>query len=140
MKVFTRDGEFELTPEMVRGLQATFPAINVGRELQRIYWWSYKNASRRWQNPVLGIEAWMRRAMKATLEARQKNSRAKAEDAKRQYLSGVRPREIVKDAWWCSNEGVERKAHELGLQARAGEGWQQFKARVQLAAKEREAA
>ena len=82
----------------------------------------------------------MRRATKATLEARQKNSRAKAEDTKRQYLSGVRPREIVKDAWWCSNEGVERKARELGLQARAGEGWPQFKARVQAAAKEREAA
>lgn len=47
---------------------------------------------------------------------------------------------IVEPAWWCSNEGVERKARELGLQARAGEGWTQFKARVQQAAKEREAA
>ena len=140
MKVFTKDGEFELTPEMVRGLQATYPAINVGRELQRIYWWTYKNVSRRWQNPVLGIEAWMRRATKGALESRLKNSRAAADRSKQAYLSGVKPREIVKDAWWCSNEGVERKARELGLQARAGEGWPQFKARVQAAAKEREAA
>lgn len=140
MKVFTRDGEFELTPEMLRGLAATYPAVNVRRELERIYWWSWKNESRRWQDPVRGIEAWMKRATKFALESRSKNSRARAEADKQAYLSGVRPRAIVKDAWWVSNEGVEKRARELGLQARAGEGWAQFKARVQQAAKDREAA
>jgi hypothetical protein len=45
----------------------------------------------------------------------------------------------VERAWWTSNEGVERKARELGLQARAGEGWAQFKARVMAADKQRAA-
>lgn len=36
-------------------------------------------------------------------------------------------------AWWSSNEGIEAKARELGIQSRKGETWQDLKARVSAA-------
>lgn len=36
----------------------------------------------------------------------------------------------VADAWWASNEGIQRKATELGVFARAGESYQDLKARI----------
>lgn len=35
------------------------------------------------------------------------------------------------DAWWASQEGIERKARELGMwPPKTGEGWHELKARV----------
>lgn len=53
------------------------------------------------------------------------------------WLNGLRMwDELVFDepkaqvAWWTSDKGVQDKARELGLSARPGEEWAQFKARV----------
>lgn len=36
----------------------------------------------------------------------------------------------VETAWWTTHEGVERKGREMGMQAKSGESWAQFKDRV----------
>lgn len=36
----------------------------------------------------------------------------------------------VSSAWWTTHEGVERRARELSMTAKAGENWAQFKERV----------
>lgn len=37
---------------------------------------------------------------------------------------------VVTDAWWTSNEGVERRGSELGVYARRGESYADYKSRV----------
>ena len=44
MKIYAQDGEFELAPELVRSLCATYPTVNVRRELERMHLWTLKNA------------------------------------------------------------------------------------------------
>lgn len=36
----------------------------------------------------------------------------------------------VNDAWWASDEGIQKKAAELGMRARGNESWNDLKARV----------
>ncbi len=36
----------------------------------------------------------------------------------------------IEDAWWASNEGIQRKAREVGIIARGGESYQDLKARI----------
>lgn len=129
VKVFAKDGEFELAPELVRSLVATYPVVNVRRELERMYLWTLKNPSRRWDLPLRGIEAWLRRAEKAAFEKRA-TARQEAEAAKQSYLAGVQPKAKVTDAWWTSEEGVLRRGRELGLQPRRGESAANYKTRV----------
>lgn len=129
MKVFAKDGEFELAPELVRSLVATYPAVNVRRELERMYLWTLKNPSRRWDNPLRGIEAWLRRATKQALE-KKATARQQAKQDEADYRSGVRPKVLVTEAWWTSEEGVIRRGRELGLEAKRGESFANFKARV----------
>lgn len=132
MMIFVKTGEYELTPELVRSLAATYPAVNVRNELARMYLWTLKNPSRRWELPLRGIETWLRKASKKALEAREKNRAIKAKQDEQNYLNGMKARKLtpVTDAWWTSDAGVNRKAAELGMVARPGEGWPQFKARV----------
>lgn len=44
-------------------------------------------------------------------------------------LEEAAPRK-VESAWWTTHEGVERKARDMGMQAKSGESWAQFKDRV----------
>jgi hypothetical protein len=129
LKVYAQEGEFELDPELVRSLVATYPAVNVRRELERMYLWSLKNPSRRWANPLRGIEAWLKRASKAVLEAKakQKNSTRQNQAL---YAQGARTRTIVTDAWWTSEEATMRKARELGMPARPGESMADWRRRL----------
>ena len=134
MKVFSKDGEYELAPELVRSLAATYPAVNVRRELERMYLWTLKNESRRWELPLRGIEAWLRKAQKAALEKRA-SDRQRVNANKAAYLAGVKPRQIVHDAWWTSEDGILRRGRELGLEPRRGESMANFKGRVNEADK-----
>jgi hypothetical protein len=34
------------------------------------------------------------------------------------------------DSWWSSNPGIDRKGRELGMTARLGEGYPEFKDRI----------
>lgn len=129
VRVFAKDGEFELAPELVRSLVATYPAVNVRRELEKMYLWTYKNPSRRWDLPLRGIEAWLRRAEKAVLEKRA-TDRQRVQQNKADYVSGVRPQLKVTDAWWTSEEGILRRGRELGLEPRRGESSANYKTRV----------
>lgn len=43
---------------------------------------------------------------------------------------------VLQLAWWASEDGVHAKASELGLYARPGESWADFKGRIVTAAKE----
>jgi len=42
----------------------------------------------------------------------------------------VRAVKAAQDAWWASNEGIDRKGRELGMMARGSESYADFKARI----------
>ena len=42
-----------------------------------------------------------------------------------------KPRGEAQAPWWSSNEGIQAKGREIGMQPRSGEGWPDFKARIQ---------
>lgn len=130
MKVFAKDGEFELTPELVRSLIATYPAVNVRRELEKMYLWTFKNPSRRWDLPLRGVEAWLRRATKAVKEKRAENDRVRAKENEIAYKNGARTKVGVTEAWWTSDEGVLKRGRDLGMEPKRGESMPNYKARV----------
>lgn len=129
MKVFAKDGEFELDPDLVRALIATYPAVNVKRELEKMWLWTFKHPTRRWELPLRGIESWLRREQKKALE-RKATPRQQAKQNEADYKAGVRPRIAVTEAWWTSDEGVMKRGRELGLEPKRGESMANFKARV----------
>lgn len=42
--------------------------------------------------------------------------------------------EMPAEEWWKTQQGIERKATELGIVAKAGEGWHELKARIRKVA------
>jgi hypothetical protein len=128
MKVYAKDGEFELDPELVRSLIATYPACNVRRELERMHLWTLKNPSRRWDLPLRGIESWLRKATRQALE--KKVAKKSTREAEVAYASGVRTFKPVTEAWWTSDNGVLARGRQLGLDPRRGESMSNFKTRV----------
>lgn len=46
----------------------------------------------------------------------------------------------VVEAWWASDEGIHRKALELGIAPRPGESWPNLKARINAEIQRRQAA
>lgn len=128
MKVFAKDGEFELDPQLVRSLVATYPLVNVRRELERMYLWTFKNPAKRWELPLRGIEAWLRRESKKAQE-RRAAQKAPPRVQSLEYGAG-RLKPVVTDAWWTSEAGILRRGRELGLDPKRGESMASFKTRV----------
>lgn len=132
MKVYALEGEFELDPELVRSLVATYPAVNVRRELERMHLWTLKNPARRWSNPIRGIEAWLKKASKAAAQ-RKENEKQQAKRTEKQYLQGVKT-SGVSTAWWASDEGTLQRGRQMSIYPRPGESMSDYRTRLRNAA------
>ena len=133
VKVFARDGEFELTPELVRSLIATYPTVNVRRELERMYLWTFKNPSRRWDLPLRGIESWLRREEKRAAE-RKATARQQQKANELAYKQGVRPQGGVSTAWWSTDEATLAYGRQKGIEPKRGESMPAYRQRLKGAA------
>lgn len=132
MKVYAQDGEFELAPELVRSLAATYPTVNVRRELERMFLWTLKNPARRWEKPLRGIEAWLKREARRVAE-RKETERQEKKRTEQRYLSGVKT-SGVSTAWWSSDEATLAYGREKGVPAKPGETMANYRARLKGAA------
>jgi hypothetical protein len=131
VKVFAKGGEFELDPALVRSLVATYPAVNVRRELERMYLWTLKNPSKRWDLPLRGIEGWLKRETKRALEKKATAKQAqKANEVA--YKQGVRPQ--VVGGWWSSDEATMQYGRQKGIHPRPGESMASYRARLKVSA------
>ena len=131
MKVYAQDGEFELTPELVRALVATYPSVNVRRELERMYLWTLKNAARRWTNPVRGIEAWLKREARK-IAARKESERQQVKRTEVSYLKGV-PTKSSDPPWWATDEGTLTYGRQKGVNPKLGETMANYRQRLRAA-------
>ena len=131
MKVYAQEGEFELDPELVRGLAATYPSVNVRRELERMFLWTLKNPSRRWERPLRGIEAWLKREAKK-IAARKESERQVTKRTEVAYLRGVPTKGQA--PWWASDEGTMEQGRKLGIPAKPGESMSSYRQRLKGAA------
>lgn len=132
MKVYAQDGEFELTPELVRGLAAQYPSVNVRRELERMFLWSYKASPRkRWRNALRGIEAWLKKEA-GRIAAKKESERQQTKRTEVQYLQGVKTAG-VSTAWWSSESGTLEYGRSKGMLPRAGESMSEYRARLRAA-------
>lgn len=48
-----------------------------------------------------------------------------------------KPKKEPSEAWWRSEDGIVRKGRELGMEARSGEGYQEFTTRLHEEIRER---
>lgn len=131
MKVYAQEGEFELDPELVRSLCSTYPAVNVRRELERMHLWTLKNPSRRWTNPLRGIEAWLKRTQATVLKAKE-TERQWRKSQESAYLRGVKTTG-VSTAWWSSDEATLEYGRKKGVNPRPGESMPDYRARLRAA-------
>lgn len=132
MKVYAQDGEFELTPELVQGLAAQYPAVNVRTELHKMFLWSYKQSPRkRWRNALRGIEAWLKKESARAI-AKKESARQQSKRTEVAYLQGVKTTG-VSTAWWSSEEGTLAYGRSKGLSPRAGESMSDYRARLRAA-------
>lgn len=132
MKIYAKDGEFELAPELVRSLCATYPAVNVRRELERMHLWTLKNAARRWERPLRGIEAWLKKEARR-ISALKETQRQEKKRTEQRYLSGVKT-SGVSTAWWSSDEATLAYGRDKGMPAKPGETMPNYRARLKGAA------
>lgn len=131
MKVYAQEGEFELDPELVRSLVSTYPSVNVRRELERMFLWTLKNPSRRWGNPLRGIEAWLKREAKK-IAARKESEKQQTKRTEVAYLRGVPTKGQA--PWWASDEGTMAYGRERGIPAKPGETMANYRQRLKGAA------
>ena len=131
MKVYAQEGEFELAPELVRSLAATYQSVNVRRELERMHLWTLKNPSRRWSNPLRGIEAWLKREARK-IAARKESERQQVKRTEVSYLKGV-PTKSSDPPWWATDEGTLKRGREVGVPAKPGETMANYRARLRAA-------
>ena len=131
MKVYAQEGEFELAPELVRSLAATYQSVNVRRELERMHLWTLKNPSRRWSNPLRGIEAWLKREARK-IAARKESERQQVKRTEVSYLKGV-PTKSSDPPWWATDEGTLQHGQRLGVPAKPGETMANYRARLRAA-------
>jgi hypothetical protein len=113
MKLPTRDGEFDLTDDMIAALAIRFPAVDAREQCLLAYWWLMRCPARRPVNMPRFIENWIKKA--------------KPKSAKPRLVSNQ-----------MSERDIDELGRKLNIPARAGENYPSYLRRL-LAAQERSA-
>lgn len=61
MRILTKDGEYEIAPDLVQAYKVAHPSIDVDRQFALMRIWLESNKAGRPKNPVRFVQSWFRR-------------------------------------------------------------------------------
>lgn len=106
LKLLIANGEFDITDQMITAWKANFAGIDIDAELAQMHLWLAKNPSRRPNvYPLRFVERWLKKCK-----------------PKKSHMHIVQGR--------MSEHDMLTEGRKLGLEPRAGEGWEQFGRRL----------